>query len=74
MILITATFAKANNGKQTGINVFSSAKCDGPTSQYFNKFVCSDNSLTEFPELFEGKNIVYVDVTEKDFIKINTPK
>ena len=68
MIHITEEFAIKNNGVRNGVNIFNSVKCDNPKSDNYGKYVCSENSINEFPELFTDTNFNRIKIIETDFV------
>ena len=68
MIHITEEFAIKNNENRKGVNIFNSVKCDNSKSNNYGKWVCSENSINDFPELFIDTNFNRIEITEIDFV------
>jgi hypothetical protein len=56
---------EAMQGYQSGSNIFNAVQ------DIEGRWVCSINSVVEFPELFEGNAFEVVRLTENDFQKGN---
>jgi len=59
--ILPETFVQQNQGTQSGVNVFNAV----PDRQ--GRWVCSVNSVTEFPDLFVGNAFPVVSLSESDF-------
>jgi hypothetical protein len=62
MIIVTEAFALENNGKPSGSNnKFNAVKLNN------GSYACAINSQIDFPELFEGIDIVIQNLSATDF-------
>jgi hypothetical protein len=63
--IIPNDLIEAMQGYQAGSNIFNAVQ------DIEGRWVCSINSVVEFPELFEGNAFEVVRLTENDFEKGN---
>lgn len=59
--ILNQIFIDQNQGYQSGPNIFNAVQDNQ------GRWVCSVNSVTEFPEIFEGNAFEVVGLTENDF-------
>jgi hypothetical protein len=59
--ILTQIFVNQNQGYQAGVNVFNAVQDNG------GRWVCSVNSVTEFPEIFVGQSFEVIGLSETDF-------
>lgn len=64
-ILISEEFAKKNKGFSIGVNTFDYSELNS------GEFICSIESLRNFPELFNGISVSFRDINENDFKQQN---
>lgn len=65
VIVINDSFAEENKGFRNGINTFDYSELNS------GEFVCSIDSLRDFPELFNEVPVSFKDINENDFKQQN---
>lgn len=60
-LIITQEFAEEHLEYQVGVNVFNYAITNG------GEYVCSSNSVNDFPSIFENKNFESINLELTDF-------
>jgi hypothetical protein len=68
MIQVTEKFALKYNGTKNGMNIFNAVMCNNTQSINYSKWVCSEQAVNDFPELFDGITVKSIIVNQSDFI------